>query len=128
LINFNEHTNQYYLYDYSSGVAFNQFNFRANYKDKNGQIYFGGNNGMVAFNEKDSIGEEKIDVVFTEFSLFNKPVAPGKKSPLKMAVNKADKIVLQYKQNVFTINFAAINFTQKGKNMYAYKLEGFDKE
>ena len=67
-------------------------------------------------------------MVFTEFSLFNKPVAPGKKSPLKMAVNKADKIVLQYKQNVFTINFAAINFTQKGKNMYAYKLEGFDKE
>jgi signal transduction histidine kinase len=36
-------------------------------------------------------------------------------------------IELAYKQNFFSFEFVALNFTSPEKNLYAYKLEGFDK-
>lgn len=35
-------------------------------------------------------------------------------------------LVLHPEENVFSIDFAALNFSQPEKNQYAYKLEGFD--
>ena len=67
-------------------------------------------------------------MVLTDFQLFNKPVAIGKESPLKKAINVADQITLRYDQEVFRLRFSALSFAQPQENRYAYKLEGFDRD
>jgi hypothetical protein len=65
-------------------------------------------------------------VVITNFQLFNKSVKQEKNSPLEKAITESDKIVLNYNQDVFTFEFAALDFTSPESNKYAYKMEGVD--
>ncbi|MEO6528962.1 MAG: methyl-accepting chemotaxis protein, partial [Gemmatimonadaceae bacterium] len=63
------------------------------------------------------------------FQLFNKPVTiGGRGSPLESSITETKQLVLQHDQSVFTLEFAALDFTAPDKNEYAYKLEGLDKE
>jgi len=127
LVRFHPEKGTTVLYDSNSGIPFNQFNFRASYKDSWGNLYFGGNSGMVSFNENDSPDvSKKLNVYITGMQLFNKPVVPGKKSPLKKSINKVKEIRLNYGQNVFTIEYSALSYTTSGKCQYAYYLEKFE--
>jgi signal transduction histidine kinase/ligand-binding sensor domain-containing protein/AraC-like DNA-binding protein len=127
LVKFNPGKNIFILYDSNSGIAFNQFNFRASFKDSWGNVYFGGNNGMVSFNENENPDvSEKLNVYFTGIQLFNKPVIPGGKSPLVKSINEIKSIKLDYKQNVFTLEFSALSYSNSGKCQYAYYLENFE--
>ncbi len=38
------------------------------------------------------------------------------------------KIVPSYSENMISFEFAAMDFTQPSKNLYQYKLDGFDDE
>jgi signal transduction histidine kinase len=92
-------------------------------------MFFGGSKGFNAFFPENIRDNPYVPpVVLTDFQLFNKPVAIGKDSPLKQAINVADQITLRYDQNVFRLRFAALSFAQPQKNRYAYKLEGFDQD
>ncbi|MFB6318154.1 two-component regulator propeller domain-containing protein [Saccharicrinis sp. FJH54] len=127
LVKFNPESGVSILYDSNSGVPFNQFNYRASFTDNSGNIYFGGNSGMVSFNEKENPQTVKENgVVMTGFQLFNTSVRPGPKSPLKKSINETDRIVLRYDQNVFTIEYSALNYSLSGRSQYAYYLEGFE--
>ena len=57
---------------------------------------------------------------FTSFKIFEKQVF------FEKSINYLDRIILDYKDNFFTINFASLNYTRPEKNLFAYKLEGFD--
>ncbi len=67
-------------------------------------------------------------VSITNFQLFNKNVEPGKKSPLKVSIEETKEIVLSYKESFFSFEFAAHNYVNTRRNLYAYQLEGYDKE
>ncbi|WAC15319.1 hybrid sensor histidine kinase/response regulator [Dyadobacter pollutisoli] len=95
-----------------------------------GEIVMGGLNGIniidpfnLAFNKN------KPEVVLNGFELFNKPVVSGtKNSPLDQSILTSKEISLDYSQSVFTILFAALDYTIPENNQYAYILEGFDNE
>ncbi|MFA9370880.1 MAG: two-component regulator propeller domain-containing protein [Labilibaculum antarcticum] len=128
LVKFNPETKKHTLFDLDSGIPFEQFNYRASYKDSRGNIYFGGNNGMVSFYETgEEVKSPPLDVVFTEMQLFNKAVVPGVNSPLQKSLNRSSEINLKYKENVFTIGYTALNYENQGKCQFAYYLENFDK-
>ena len=114
-------------YDVSDGLQSNFFNTRSCYKSKNGDIYFGGPNGFNVFNPKDIKDNPNIpDVVISGFQLFNEPVVPGEGTLLKESIEYSHEIVLAYDQDVFTLEFTALEFTDPQKNQYAYKMEGVD--
>lgn len=116
-------------FDTRSGLASSQFNVGAYYKSKDGRMYFGGIEGVNAFYPHFIRQNSYIPpVVFTEFQLFNKPVGVGADSPLKKAIGETSEIELSYMQSVFSIRFAALNFTHADKNNFQYMLEPFDKE
>ncbi|WP_346860743.1 two-component regulator propeller domain-containing protein [uncultured Draconibacterium sp.] len=120
-------TNEIVLYNRDSDLPFEQFNFRASYKDKNGNIYFGGNNGLISFNEsKKQAQNQELNVVFRGLQLFNQELVPGPDSPLKQSLNLHPEIRLKYKQNVFTVEYSGLNFQNNGKCQYAYYLENFE--
>ncbi len=96
------------------------FTEAAAFKGKDGTLYFGGNGGFNAFDPATIRANPYVPpVVITQFRLFDKPIA-GK--------SESEEIVLDYHQNFFSFEFAALNYTGTAKNQYAYQLEGVDKE
>ena len=127
LSRFDPKTQTFRNYDASDGLQSNDFSNSACKPGLNGEMFFGGSKGFNAFfPEKIRDNPYVPPVVLTDFQLFNKPVAIGKNSPLKKAINVADQITLRYDQNVFRLRFAALSFAHPQKNRYTYKLEGFD--
>ncbi|QIA07682.1 hybrid sensor histidine kinase/response regulator transcription factor [Draconibacterium halophilum] len=127
LAKFKPETGELVWYNRESGLPFEQFNYRASYKSKSGEIYFGANRGMISFNEKDKQDVKKeLDVVFRGMQLFNQPLLPGEDQALEESLNLHPEIHLKYKQNVFTIEYAGLHFRNKGNCEYAYYLENFE--
>lgn len=115
-------------YDVRDGLQSNEFNVGAYCKTKDGEMFFGGVNGFNGFYPHMVEKNDFIPpVVITDFQIFNKSVTPSYKgSPLEKCITEADHITLSYKQNVFSYEFAALNYTRTEKNQYAYMMEGFD--
>jgi len=129
LSRFDPRTETFRNYDASDGLQSNDFSYGSCKQGLNGEMFFGGSEGFNAFFPENIRDNPYVPpVVLTDFQLFNKPVAIGKDSPLKKAINVADQITLRYEQNVFRLRFAALSFAQPQKNRYAYKLEGFDED
>ena len=110
-------------FDSGDGVAIGTSRLPTGHKNRKGEMFFGGSNGMVRFHP-DSIKDNPFvpPVVISAFKKFDRPVS------LDTAISEKKLITLSYAENVFSFEFAALNYTGTGKNQYAYKLEGFDKD
>lgn len=90
------------------------------YKDNEGRMYVAGNNYFIEFHP-DSIDDRKArpTVYLTDFKIFNNSYSHllGKNT-----------IQLSYRQNYFTLEFAAPEFALPQTVQYQYMLEGFDKD
>ena len=125
---FNPKTITFRNYEIADGLQSNSFNRLASFTNKKGTIYFGGINGLDYFHP-DSIADNDFipPVYFTGLQVFNKPVNFREEhAPITRPMDEADEITLSYKESVFSLAFAALNYTSPEKNQYAYKLEGFD--
>jgi len=127
LTKFNPFTETFRHYFISDGLQSHDFQIQAFHKSKSGEMFFGGAKGFNAF-YPDSIKDNlNIPPVYlTNFQLFNKTVKPGKTSPLKTVISEVNEIVLNYDQSVFSLEFAALDFTIPEKNQYKYKMDGVD--
>lgn len=127
---YNPYKNTIRTFTVNDGLPSNEINNEAALKSGNGKFYFGTHYGIVSF-YPDSVIDytAKPSVVFSNIYLFNKKVEiGGNDGILKKNINETDTIVLSYKQTVFTIKYAALNYQNAEHNSYAYKLEGFDPE
>jgi ligand-binding sensor domain-containing protein/DNA-directed RNA polymerase specialized sigma24 family protein len=126
---FNPATGEFKNFDTSSGLPSSQFNVGAFYKNPAGALFFGSINGLCSFSPH-HIKENTYlpPIVLTDFALFNKTVTIGANSPLQKSITETREITLDYSQSVISFSFAALNYTHRDKNNYAYKLEPFDKE
>ncbi|RAW00608.1 two-component regulator propeller domain-containing protein [Pseudochryseolinea flava] len=116
-------------FDTRSGLSSAQFNIGAAFKGKEGQMFFGNINGVTSFFPHHIRQNAFIPpVVISDFKLFNKPVLLGDDSPLQETIDVAKEVTLEHSQSVFSLHFAALNFSHADKNSYAYMLEGFDQD
>lgn len=112
------------------GLIDNDFNNNAVFKDANGELYFGGYEGVNYFNPNEIKKVEKAPrLYFSDFKLFNRSIKPNEdSSPLKKVISQTKEIILNHAQSVFTIEYVGINYNYSKKNQYAYYLEGFEKD
>jgi ligand-binding sensor domain-containing protein/class 3 adenylate cyclase/predicted metal-dependent HD superfamily phosphohydrolase len=116
-------------YFQNNGLQSNEFNVGAWYRSSSGELFFGGMNGINAFHpSKIIVNTTPPKVSFTALSVFNKVLKPGFDQPLKKSIQFSDTVVLSYKQNYFTLDFAALHFSSPINNRYKYILEGFDED
>lgn len=113
------------------GLLSDQFYWNASASDRSGILYFGGVNGLNYFNpRKITTYQGKPKVVFTDFRVFNHSVAIGEKLHgrvvLENSISKAKTIELSYRDNVFSIEFSALDYFLPEKVTYQYKLVGVD--
>ena len=124
----NTKTRKFSNFTQEDGLQSNQFK-TAGLKSKRGIMYFGGILGFNEFNPDDvEIQRSHSPIYFTNFAVFNTPVpiSSDKTSILKQSITETKDLKLSYKQSVFTISFAALEFTHQESLRYAYKLEGFE--
>jgi len=116
------------IYKSKDGLANAEFNRVSSFKDKEGWMYFGGFNGIDAFNPKE-MNQDKDDrslpfqlVDFTKFSeQQNKliDVLGEFLSNKKMTMNAGDRFL--------TVSFSLLDF-EKRTHRYRYRIEGMDKD
>jgi len=95
----------------------------------NGLILFGSTRGLNIFSPKNiKLSAYKPNVVITDFQIFNKSVQIGDDSPLKESIRTIDEIILAPDQDVFSFEFAALDYNSSQSIEYAYKMEGFDND
>ncbi|UII31416.1 ATP-binding protein [Fulvivirga ulvae] len=119
-------------YDRNDGLQANEFNTGSFYRAPDGELFFGGINGLNYFRPEEVFDNETLpQVAITSIRLFNKAVELRDSSQgiyLGKHVHFMDKLQLAYHQNSIAFEFAALHFSNPSKNRYAYILEGFDKE
>ena len=102
------------------GLQGMEFNTGAAIRLANGDMAFGGTNGINVFNaEALRLSNFEPPVVITGLQVGEAPlaaIAPGAPS---VAVDQA--------QRVLRFEFSALDYAQPGRNRYAYQLVGFDK-
>jgi len=115
------------VYTIEDGLQGNQYYPRSYGKTKEGEILFGGTNGFNIIRPQLLKTNEQIPpVVLTGFAIFNQPVALGPDSPLQAPIAVTHELSLSYRDSVFTLEFAALDFTAPAQNHYAYQMVGFD--
>lgn len=123
LSKFNPKEEKFKNYNVKDGLQNNEFNGGSYYKTKYGELLFGGINGFNAFYSENIKDNKYIPpVVITSFKKFNKEV--NFSGPL----TSIREIELPYSDNVFSFEFAALDYSAPEKNKYAYKMEGVDKD
>ena len=133
LSKFNIKENHFTNYYRQDGLRNNQYYWSAGFKDKEGTIYIGGLKGLNYFHPN-QIYNYPYDtkVAITALNIYNHKVTPGDKYhgqvPLQRASFANDTITLSYKDNVFSLEFSAMNFLHSSKIKYAYRLSGVDKD
>ncbi len=92
-------------------------------------LLFGSTKGLTIFDPKKiKLSNFQPEVVITDFQIFNKSVIAGKNSPLKKNISHNDKIILSHDQNVFSFEFASLDYNSPQSIQYAYMMVGFDKD
>ncbi len=121
---FNPHTpegKKFRNFDVNDGLQGYEFNRGSYCRRKNGELYFGGPDGVTWF-QPEQIAENHFvpPVALTAFKIFDKKVR------FEQELADIKLIELSHQENVFSFEFAALNYTNSAKNQYAYMMEGFD--
>jgi signal transduction histidine kinase/ligand-binding sensor domain-containing protein/DNA-binding response OmpR family regulator len=131
LSKFNSETGFFQNFFTKDGLLNDQFYWTSSDSDNRGNLYFGGVNGINYFNPgKIDFYPRLPKVVFTDFQVFNQSVKIGQKLHgnviLQQSIAETQTVKLSYKDNIFSIEFSALDYFLPDKVIYAYKMEGVD--
>jgi signal transduction histidine kinase len=116
-------TGKFRTYTVEEGLQSMEFNLRAACKSNDGEIFFGGMNGFNSF-YPDSL----TDNPFLPQVVLTSAYKMTKAEKERLDIDNAEEIVLRYDDYNFTIEFAALEFTNPAKNRYAYQMTGISDE
>jgi signal transduction histidine kinase/ligand-binding sensor domain-containing protein/CheY-like chemotaxis protein/HPt (histidine-containing phosphotransfer) domain-containing protein len=94
-----------------------------------GTLYFGGNNGITAFNPR-ALHDNRIAprAVITGLQLFGEPWEQRHPGLLPGPIERLGEITLSPADSMFSLEFSALHFAAPGRNRFAYRLVGFDQD
>jgi len=110
-------------YTQVDGLQSNEFNTGAFFSSGDGDLFFGGVNGINWFKGSHIITNHHQPSVVLTSLLVNE-----KEYQSETAVPYLKNIELQHDQNTINLHFASLEFTNSNGNLYAYQLEGIDKD
>ena len=115
------------------GLQGNEFNQKAAYRTRSGELIFGGANGFNLFHPEDIVVQTPNEkIVLTNFKVFNQNIEVNKPFHKRIILNKSvtysKQITLKHKENVFSVEFAAIGYFHPEKNNFQYQLSGFNNQ
>ncbi len=103
------------------GLQENEFNTNVVASAKDGELFFGGVNGISSFYPGSIVNtEEKIDLLFTKIKINNEEAFTDS------GLSAIDKIKLPFQQNSLSFDFIAMGNNNPDQYIYQYQMEGID--
>jgi signal transduction histidine kinase/ligand-binding sensor domain-containing protein/DNA-binding response OmpR family regulator len=120
-------------YDETNNLQSREFNDNAALKTRTGELIFGGPSGFnIIYPDKIQKPAYHPNIIFTGLQILNKDIVPGEmvnnRVILSKSLSQLDQIDLKYKENVFSIDFASLDFGYNARDKYAYMMQGFNSE
>ncbi len=116
------------VFNRCDGLTSDHFLPNAGLMASNGRIYFGTAFGFNSFYPYQiNINKVTPPVAITSLEIFNRHVEVGSEK-LPESLSHIEQVTLSHDDNMFNISFAALSYVSPEKNLYCYKMEGFDKE
>ncbi|WP_170124259.1 hybrid sensor histidine kinase/response regulator transcription factor [Breznakibacter xylanolyticus] len=117
----------------ADGLLSDQFYWSAAFRSREGYLFFGGTNGLNYFHPSSfPVYPHQPNVDIVGVNVFNHPVQVGEERYNRVAIGRTlsqcDTIELSYRDNVFSIEFSALDYFHSAKIKYAYQLEGVDRD
>ncbi|HYX06191.1 MAG TPA: two-component regulator propeller domain-containing protein, partial [Bacteroidales bacterium] len=124
-------SNRFVHFSASDGLSGNEFNADALMQLDDGRLLAGSTNGLDVFDPSGIVLNQNIPrVMITQIKILNVEVHPGdtinNRVLLQKQISYTDEIALNYRDKIFSLEFAALNYTHPEKCKYQYKLSGFD--
>jgi ligand-binding sensor domain-containing protein/signal transduction histidine kinase len=117
-------------FNVKDGLQGPEYEPNAYLKTSDGEMFFGGTQGLNTFYPGNIKNNRFIPPVYiTNFQVFNIDITPNEKdSPLSNDISFTKQLTLSHSQSSISFEFAALNYVVSENNQYAYKLDGFDKD
>lgn len=114
-------------YTAAKGLQDNEFNTQAFFKAANGELLFGGVNGLNRF-FPGSVRPDTLPppVFIVGLEVNHAPATYGASGLLEKPLELLRELQLSYDQNNLSFEFAALDFTDPAKNRYRYQMVGLD--
>lgn len=106
-----------------------EFNTGATGTDRNGNLYFGGMNGVIRFNPQTYAEDKKAPApVITDILVNNNSIVVGEehRKRLEKPANIAEKVIIYPEDTAVSFDFSGFNYTDPWSNRFRYILEGYD--
>ncbi len=114
-------------YNKHDGLQGNIFNVGAAITTSDGRLLFGGNGGFNTFFPWKIQSNEHIPPVYITDMQVNHQIPENYDEVLNgKSISATNNISLGYNQNTVALFFTAVNFKNSEKNIYRYKMDGFD--
>ncbi|WP_229719276.1 hybrid sensor histidine kinase/response regulator transcription factor [Winogradskyella schleiferi] len=111
----NQDENKFENYSNYDGLQALEFNTGAYYRDNNGNLYFGGLEGLNWFHPNQlTFNTIKPKTIITNFEVFTE------EQPLKQ------NVAYKFNENTITFTFSSLHFSQPERNLYKYQLVNYD--
>lgn len=114
----NESVTKYVLKD---GLENNEFNRKSVVLTTNGNLWFGGVNGITHF-DPNQIKENPISppVYITSVNIISKDTS------IVRQISNQNELTIPWYQNTLEFDFVALNYSNSLQNQYQYQLSGYD--
>lgn len=130
LSKYNTRENVFINYYNSDGLQGNEFSRGAYCRSSSNEIYFGGINGITYFNPS-QIKEkrEELQLYLIALNIGDKTVFCNNKSKKGESlhfISDLDTLYLDYKNNIFNLEFSTFDYGIPEQIAYRYQMEGFN--
>ncbi|WP_460948004.1 two-component regulator propeller domain-containing protein [Spirosoma daeguense] len=120
-------TNTFVNFYSADGLQDNQFSQGASIETDNGELYFGGVNGITHFKPDEiRIANKRLSVQIVDLYIHDKPVRKGTTSGgyqvIDTTVNSAREFHLSHQDNSFTLEFSTMDFIDAERVSYLYSI------
>ncbi|HEX5654053.1 MAG TPA: histidine kinase, partial [Chitinophagaceae bacterium] len=127
IIRVNRERNETTLFGKNYGISEREMFFGSAYIARNGKLYFLNVGGYYAFFPEQLIqGMRPPEIIIAGFRIANKLEIPRPGGPLTEPVSAVSAIRLKHHQNVFSFEFAGIDYSNPEDNRHLFMLENYD--
>jgi len=119
LSSFNDRLKRFNVFDINDGLQSDVFGTSSSCKDHDGNLYFGGSNGLNYFTPKPQVLDTASYHVYFSRSYINGEM-------INSDIEFSKKLILDYPDNNFSVDFTSLFYDLKQHIRYRYKLDGYD--
>lgn len=111
-----------------NGLPLSSINERALSITERGDIFIGGNNGMISFREEDLYhAPESYSITPFRLSIHGKEIYPEEKGILSDALCRTERLVLKHSHTMFSIEYVTSDYLSNDESSLEYFMEGLSK-